>query len=97
MTVFHFTDPSGRLLGVVRAADGDESAARELMAGKGKARDERFLGHDGGIVCSAVEHDGAARVLWRDEAAPAPETKASETKADEKHVAGGKPDNREIK
>jgi hypothetical protein len=84
MTVFHFTDGTGRLLGVVRVADGDESAARELMAGKGAGRDERFVGHDGGIVCSAVEHEGAAKVLWRDE------TK----KADEAPVAGGKPDNR---
>jgi hypothetical protein len=92
MTVFHFTDDTGRLLGVVRAADNDESAARELMAGKGKDRDERFVGHDGGVACSAVEHDGTAKVLWRDESAP----KAS-AKAPEAHVAGGKPDNRETK
>lgn len=90
MTIFHLTDDAGRLLGVVRAADGDESVAREMMAGKGKDRDERFVGHDGGVVCSAVEPEGAARVLWRDEGAP----KAS-AKATEAPVAGGKPDNRE--
>lgn len=86
MTVFHFTDDTGRLLGVVRAADGDESAARELMAGKGKDRDERFVGHDGGVVCSAVEPEGAAKVLWRSETSPAKVTEAP--------VAGAQPDNR---
>jgi hypothetical protein len=87
MTIFHVTDQGGRLLGVVRAADGDESAAREMMAGKGAARDERFVGHDGGMVVSAVDPEAAPKVLWRDESAP-------KAKVDEAPVAGGKPDNR---
>jgi hypothetical protein len=90
MTVFHFTDEAGRLLGVVRVAHGDESAARELMAGKGKDRDERFIGHDGGVEIDVVDPQGPAKVLWRDEA-------AAKAKASEQHVAGGKPDNRETK
>jgi hypothetical protein len=86
VAIFTVKDPSGRVVGVVRQAGDDESAVRELMAGKGKGRDERFLGHDGGYEVSLVEADGPAKVLWRDEAGvPATE---------QAPVAGQEPDNR---
>jgi hypothetical protein len=69
MALFTVTDQAGRLVKLVRAPNGDEPTARELAAGKGKGRDERFLGHDGGFVVSQVDHDGGDKVLWQDEAA----------------------------
>lgn len=89
MAIFTVKDPGGRLVGLVRHPESDESAVRELMAGKGKDRDGRFVGHDGGYEVSAVEAEGGTKVLWRDEAGvPATE---------QTPVAGAKPDNRETK
>lgn len=85
MAIFTVKDPAGRLVGLVRHPQNDESAVREMLAGRGKARNEAIVGHDGGYEVSTVEADGAAKVLWRDEAGASPA---------EAPVAGQEPDNR---
>lgn len=86
MAVFLFKDADGEPVGIVIAGQNDESAARELLAGKGKGRDERFVGHDGGMVPTVLDPDGPNKVVWRREAAPAA--------IEEAPVAGQEPDNR---
>lgn len=96
MPIFHVTDPSGELVGVVRQPDGDESAVRDALAGRGKDRDERYVSQDGGFVTSVVEANGPAKVLWRKEAARQAGAKVEEQPAAEQAqdplAAGAKPD-----
>jgi hypothetical protein len=96
MPIFHVTDPSGRLVGVVRQPDGDESAVREALAGRGKDRDERYISQDGGYSTAVVDASGPAKVLWRDEGARQAGAKAEEqpaaVQAQDELAAGAKPD-----
>lgn len=95
MAIFHVHDPAGKLVGVVRQGDNDESAIREALAGKGKNRDERYISQNGGYVVSVVEEGGPDKVLWQDETArQAGATLEQADEAQDPNVAGAKPDNR---
>lgn len=49
MAIYKFTHPSG-VVRIVAAPEGDEARAREIAAGRGKERDDSYVGHDGGVT-----------------------------------------------
>lgn len=62
MAIFKFKHTDGTVR-VVAAPDGDEARAREVAAGRGAARDESYLSHDGGVTFEVLK-DNVDKVLF---------------------------------